>query len=320
MSLGDASKDLRSHRNTRLLLGFMLLIVLYFGARSVRRWYLRASKKPQVITTLTEPSTILPKVVRNEHPRLTETLRTLQIGNRSRTYLELVPEGAQGKKLPLILVMHGDGGTGPGLHDGWAFESASGENAVLLYPTGTDRSWDLDARGLESDGTPKNEDTAFILGLIAHAKRTLPIDETKIFGAGYSSGAFFLNMISCRHAGTFRALGSNAAGAPYSEDETSFDGYARCPGEKPMPIIALHGTSDFGVSLASGRFTAQYWAHENGCSLHEVETTGYPECLAQRGCPSGNDVVYCEIDGLGHWVWDKNSEATWTFFLNHGAK
>ena len=81
-----------------------------------------------------------------------------------------------------------------------------------------------------------------------------------------------------------------------------------------MAALALHGERDFTVTLDSGRYTAEYWAYVNGCRTEEMETTGYPECRAYRGCPTGKAVAFCAVPPLGHWVWDRAAEASWTFF------
>jgi poly(3-hydroxybutyrate) depolymerase len=80
-------------------------------------------------------------------------------------------------------------------------------------------------------------------------------------------------------------------------------------------MLALHGEDDYGVTLSSGRFSAEYWAYVNGCKTDEMETTGYEQCRVFRGCPTGKAVGFCPIPGLGHWVWDHAAEASWSFFL-----
>ena len=144
-------------------------------------------------------------------------------------------------------------------------------------------------------------------------------DPKKVFGTGYSSGAYVMNFMACEHPGFFRAIASNAGSAPYGRSDTFSNGYTRCKNQEPLPMLALHGDRDFTVTLQSGRFSADYWGYVNGCEAGTVETTGYPQCQGFRGCKNGNDVAYCEIPGLGHWVWDRHAEATWTFFKLHGA-
>ena len=205
---------------------------------------------------------------------------------------------------PLALA---DGGGASSFHSGYPFETASGAEAILAYPDGIGAGWDLET-------TFENRDVKFAAALIEELASRMPIDRSRLFATGYSSGGFLSNVIACQRSGLLRAIASNAGGAPYKQSQTWPNGYAKCPDQAPIPMLALHGEDDYGVTLDSGRFSAEYWAYVNGCKTDEMETTGYAECRAYRGCPAGKNVAFCQIPGLGHWVWDHAAEATWTFF------
>jgi polyhydroxybutyrate depolymerase len=209
--------------------------------------------------------------------------------------------------LPLVLVFHGDGGDAPGFHQGYPFENASGADAFLAYPDGIGFTWDLES-------TFENRDVKFAEALIDELAKSYPIDRARLFATGYSSGGFLSNVIACQRSGLLRAIASNAGGAPYKQSQTWPNGYSKCPEQAPTPMLALHGEDDYGVTLGSGRFSAEYWAYVNGCKTDEMETTGYQECRVYRGCPAGKAVGFCQVPGLGHWVWDRAAEASWTFF------
>jgi polyhydroxybutyrate depolymerase len=166
----------------------------------------------------------------------------------------------------------------------------------------------------------KHEDEAYLAGIIDTLTKEFSIDPSRVFATGYSSGGFFINVFACHRPGVLRAIASSAAGAPYNQKEKWPNGFAGCPGQKPIPMMALHGTNDFGVTLESGRFSAQYWAYVNGCDLVKQETTVYPECVSYAGCPAKFPVAYCEIPGLGHWVWDHSAEASFAFFEKVAAQ
>jgi polyhydroxybutyrate depolymerase len=268
---------------------------------------------PRLLVVRTSPSTILPALEDANAAQLSISHESIVVAGRPRTYLLVVPKPVPSQhKLALVFDAHGDGGDGPGFHRASPFERASGEAAVVVYPTGLRSTWDIET----TDG---NADHAFLEAIVDRVVRELPVDRARVFGTGYSSGAFLMNFMACAKPGFFRAIGSNAGSAPYQRAQTFPNGYTKCPGQKPVPMIALHGTRDFGVSLQSGRFSAEYWAYVNNCSLSRWETTGYPQCRAFTDCAGGNDVAYCEIDGLGHWVWERHAEATWSFFRAHGG-
>ncbi len=210
-------------------------------------------------------------------------------------------------RYPLIVVLHGDGGTMMSFHDGYPFEHASGAEAFVVYPDGLRATWDLES-------TIDNRDVQFVAALIDDLASRLPVARDSVFATGYSSGGFLSNVLACQKPGLLRAIASNAGGAPYNQRQTWSNGFPKCPGQAPVAMLALHGEQDYGVTLDSGRFSAAYWAYVNGCSTGSMETTGYTQCHVYRGCPAGKAVGFCSIPGLGHWVWDQAAVATWTFF------
>jgi polyhydroxybutyrate depolymerase len=236
-------------------------------------------------------------------------LRHLSVAGRARSFLVLIPK-ARKAGLSLVFSLHGDGGDGVSYHQHAPFEPATNGEAVVVYPTGVGTTWDID----ESMGT---HDFEFIAAIAEQLTREFDIDRKRIFGSGYSRGAYLLNFMACERPGLFRALASNAGSAPYQRAESYPNGYTKCPAQKPIPFLALHGTADYSVTLQSGRFSADYWAYVNGCNVQEWESTILPECRAFVGCPKGLEVAYCEVPGLGHWVWEDHARVSWAFFKKH---
>ncbi len=232
---------------------------------------------------------------------------SMRVGDRMRTYIEVLPPALTTDRPSLVVVLHGDGGDAQSFRRGFPFETASGDGAVVVYLDGLRATWDLD--GAEGE----NEDQTFVERVVADVKARHGLRDA--FGAAYSSGGFLLNLLACRNPGLFRAIATNAAGGPYSEKGRHPNGYVKCERQAPVAMMALHGTQDFGVPLAGGKFSAAYWAYVNGCNTVDAETTGYAQCYAYRACPPGKAVAYCEIPGLGHWVWDEAATASWTFFM-----
>ena len=236
------------------------------------------------------------------------SMRTLNVAGERRRFLVRAPRETSAAPLPLVLVFHGDGWTAPRFHEAFSFERASGSGAVLVYPEGIGETWRL------GDVTP-NPDVLFVEAMLAEG--TLPrFDRSRVFLVGYSSGGFFANVFACQRSTTIRAISSSAGGAPYDQEETWPNRFPKCPRQAPVATLVLHGEHDFSVGLDSGAFTATYWGYVNGCDPVEREGTGYPECLAHRGCLPGKSVVFCSIPALGHWMWSSAAEASWAFFSN----
>jgi polyhydroxybutyrate depolymerase len=292
-----------------LTLGVCVLGLLLFVARQ-RGFFDRAA--PKQLVQRTTPSLILPELERvTGNAKVRVTQETVNVDGTQR-HFELVVPRELGHAVPVIFVLHGDGGDGPGFHAASPFEHASGDDAIVVYPSGMSATWDLDT-------ARSNRDHVFLEAIIDHLSALYTVDRRRIFGTGYSSGAFLVNFMACERPGFFRAIASNAGSAPYGRSQRYPNGYTKCDKQKPVPMLALHGGLDYTVTLQSGRFSADYWAYVNGCAIGTWETTGYLECKAYQGCIAGNDVAYCEIADLGHWVWSRHAEATWSFFREHGA-
>lgn len=269
----------------------------------------RHEKRAVQLSTIDGESTVLPRATKPAVAETRTSTRGIVVAGKDRRYFFIEPSKLEsGKPMPLVLVFHGDGGDAVGFHRAWPFERASGDGAFVAYLDGLGSTWDLET-------TKNNRDIAFVDAVVQELAASHPIDRARIFATGYSSGGFFSNVLACHRPGLLRAIASNAGGAPYNQREKWGNGYPKCPGQEPVATLALHGERDFGVDLSSGRFSAEYWAYVNGCKTDEMETTGYPECHAFRGCPDAKAVAFCSIPTLGHWVWDQAADASWTFFL-----
>lgn len=243
--------------------------------------------------------------------RVNVTTETVQVGSDTREYVLAVPKTYDAaRSYPLVLVFHGDGGTGAGIRAGYTFDAVSNDDAIVAYPSGLLQTWDL--------YTPveTNRDVAFVAGLIGALKARLTIDTTRVFGTGFSNGSFFINQLACMKSGLLRAIASHAGGAPYEPDvHTAFaNGYFKCSdGETGVAALVVHGTADNVVELSSGQFSAEYWRYVNGCSNASQATAPAP-CVKYTGCPTDRPVVMCIVPDLGHGVWIQGPQTSWDFF------
>jgi polyhydroxybutyrate depolymerase len=225
------------------------------------------------------------------------------------SYVVAVPKSyAATRKYPLVLVVHGDGGDGAGMRAYHPLDSESGEDAIVVYPSGKVHTWDL------STPFDQNTDQQYIESLIAAMKAKYSID--RVFAVGWSSGGFLVNILACRRAGIFNAIVSHAGGAPFEIPESKdANGYQLCANSPKYPALITHGASDGTVDPGSGDFDAQFWAHYNGCDPDpgtRVDTTPSP-CKKHSGCPADKPVELCLIPGNGHGVWSQAIPVEWAF-------
>jgi polyhydroxybutyrate depolymerase len=242
---------------------------------------------------------------------VTVTNETMEFDGTTRTYVLAKPVDYDASKTyPLVIAFHGNPGLATGMAQNLPFDPASKKEAVIVYPQAASDSWDL------YTPTQYNADMYFIEALPAEIKaHKANIDESLVFGFGYSGGGFFLTQFTCRFGGVFKAISINAGGGP-DEQQMGYDQYENgcyvCPGG-PIATLVTHGENDGEVTWDSGDFTRKCYATTNGCGESLSAITPAP-CETYDGCPTGKPVEWCLIPGLGHGVWSNAVEESWKFF------
>jgi polyhydroxybutyrate depolymerase len=248
-------------------------------------------------------------------PTMAVSTETIDVAGTARAFVLAEPSTYSAtRSYPLVLVLHGDGGDGEKMRSVVQFDAVSAQDAIVAYPSGTD-GWNL------YEPAATNPDLAFLITLVGALEKRFTIDPARVFGIGFSSGAFMLNQVGCRRPSLFRAIVPHSGGAPSEpRDPTATrweNGYTRCAnqtlGSGPA-VMVVHGTADADVSFESGDFTASYWAFINGCETTRSTPAATPPCLRQDACPPGKPVVFCPIADLGHAYWSSAAKVAWQFF------
>lgn len=256
----------------------------------------------------------------------TTTDETMQHGGVERSYHLHVPPGIEehattgdagneAATVPLVLALHGRGGTGPGTADLTGFDAVADEHGfIVAYPTGIDNEWNY-VDGIQGYdlNTP---DLEFLRVLVADLSARYPVDPARVYVAGFSNGGYMAQHLACKAADLFAAYASVGAA-----------GYGGQPGNcgdpEPVSILFIHGTADAVVPfaglrqegpngpvtvLASVEQTFVYWAYRLGCS-DDVRPTVLPTVLSPSmevhvlealDCPPGYELQTVVIVGGGH--------------------
>ncbi|MCB1396147.1 MAG: alpha/beta fold hydrolase [Rhodobacteraceae bacterium] len=186
-----------------------------------------------------------------------------------------VPPGA-GAEAPVVLVLHGAGGTGPALRRRSGFDQiARAQGLVAVYPTAPGRRW--------NDGRQPDEprdDVAALLALVARVVEGGVGDAGRLYVVGHSNGGGMAMRLACavpeRLAGIAVGAAKTLVGAPCARPN------------RPVPALFVHGTADaaaphggrrrdsadrriaeiatrFGETLSAAD-TLSLWSRNNGCS------------------------------------------------------
>jgi len=233
--------------------------------------------------------------------KVTATDETITVLGTSRTYQLVVPKSYDAaRKYPLIIALHGDGQDGPGFRAVLTWDDVAGDDAIVAYPTGAvDLFTEYDM----------NPDQLLVGATVDDVKTKRSIDPTKIWGFGYSKGAFMLNEIQCRKSGILTAMAFHAGSAPQEMRDAT--GYPVCPGVTGLPVLATEGDQNTDIGADYG---ANYWAMVNGCGTSRSPSTP-AACQKTDGCPADKPVVYCLAPGVVHYpIWDQAVNVSWAFY------
>ena len=237
---------------------------------------------------------------------------SFRVANQDAEYqLSTPPSYDPATAYPLGFGFHGRNRTGPNCHDGdcAGFQSVMGDYAVLVYMTALGG-----ALGWEGSGE-REINVQFFEELLAHVKATYCVDEKRVFVAGTSSGAHFVNVLGCRFGDRLLATAPVAGYLPERN----------CVGQ--IPALVIHGVDD--PSFSAGVEARDFYIGRNGCESTAVPPLGPAhdsvvanreshQCVAYQGCDPGKPVVWCEhseggYDGSTHG-WPKfGGQQIWDF-------
>ena len=233
--------------------------------------------------------------------------QSITVGGTKRTYELFLPDTYDNhRSFPLVLVFHGDGGTGANIRGAFPLEAAATGGGVFVYPDGESNTWQIDG----ADGVTK--DIAFIDALAAELAKTRCTDPKRIFAVGFSKGAYFVDQYACLGKTPLRGVVAHSGGGPFGVTglATKYDdsGNLVCP-DAPIPAMQIIGGAD---DVPEAQKARDYWQRVNGCKTTSSPTAPAP-CVTYDGCTAALPEIYCEIPGLGHQIWSGAPKTVWDF-------
>src|SRR3954469_17656023 len=250
----------------------------------------------------------------------------LQSGGSDRPFLLYVPKGYDGSTpLPLLLNLHGSGGNGPaqmetsqmrGYADSAGFLVAAPNGGAIA---GTGHAWVVPGSPPRGDPPPGGypDDVKYLREVIAAVQGMSCQNRAKVFIAGHSGGGRMASAMGCNAADVVTAIVANVglrAGAP----RTGSNGVAEpdpatCNPSRPLPVVAVHGTSDKtnpydGGGLPDWQYTVPQavarWAELLGCEPQETVTSFSPTVdeISHAGCRGYSSITLYRVSG-GEHVW-----------------
>ncbi len=273
-----------------------------------------------------------------------DTRQTLLSGGRTRTYDLHWPNGREHQpSLPLVVVLHGGGGTAAGARRISGMDDAADRKGfVVAYPQGA--GWGNLTRGTWNAGgccgyamNRQVDDVGFLRAMLEEIERTSHTDPARVYVTGMSNGGMMAYRLACELSDHIAAI-APVAGAL---------NYVPCTPAQPVSVIIFHGTMDQHVPYDGGQgptarerrldppvsAAVSFWATHDHCApTPRIDTHGTVTRQQYQGCAEETDVVLYTIAGQGHawpggqrgWRFgDAPSQALsatdtmWAFFARH---
>lgn len=223
-----------------------------------------------------------------------------------------------GEPAPLIVLLHGYGGSGNQIEAYFGLEHVAQERGILLvHPSGTpdaygNRFWDAAEACCRRDSPPV-DDSTYLNDILDAVSQRYAVDPERVWFVGHSNGGFMSYRMACDHADRVAAIVSLAG--------TSHLDPTLCRPSSTVSVLQIHGTQDYVIAYEGGEiFDREYpgvlplltsWMKHNTCSGKLSETGGRldldsdvdgeeTEVLRAGGCPEGIDVELWRIKDGSH--------------------
>jgi polyhydroxybutyrate depolymerase len=220
--------------------------------------------------------------------------------------------------VPLVLDLHGSGGTADGQARNSGFESVAAREGFAVASLQADGGrWNVPVQENRAD------DVAYVGDVINDVARLLCTDTARIYATGFSGGGRMSSLLGCKLNTQIAAI------APVS----GLRWPAPCGG-RPIPVLTFHGLADSQnpyAGNAEGRGDEWLesvpdalagWARHNECNIDIIldDPPGPLSAMHYAKCRNDAEVRMIRIDGLGH-TWTRKevdtTEVMWQFFKTH---
>lgn len=249
-----------------------------------------------------------------------------------------VPAGFQeGKKYPLVVVLHGYTINGFLQQAYLGIKSLVDDGeAFVVAPTGVYNSenkpfWNADPACCDFEGIDP-DDVGYLSTLIEDIAGTWPIEREMIYLIGHANGGFMAYRLACERADLPAAIVVIAGAASLDP--------AACSPSRSVSVLHMHGTADIEFPYAGGGMfggtpgspgaveSVSRWAAFDGCDptlspgeIYDLDSVvaGAETRTESFGCPTGVGVSLWSMEGTEHLPGMTTTfvPAVWPWLLEH---
>jgi polyhydroxybutyrate depolymerase len=265
------------------------------------------------------------------------TTISVTVGDTGRSTLLHLPKSGS-KPAPLILLLHGSGGTGAQMLEASKLAATADAHGFIVaapdagIPAARGFVWNIPGVPSVSGKLPgpgDADDVAFLGKVIDWLAANRCVDPARVYATGLSGGGRMSSWLGCVAADRFAAIAPVVglrAGNPLASNPRVPDP-ATCQPSRPMPVIAFAGDADKTNPIQGGgagywQYTMATaltrWADLDSCRAGPVQRDLSPQLYEVRyaDCRAGAEVIGRITRGAGH-VWTADNEEMWAFFARH---
>lgn len=241
----------------------------------------------------------------------------IMVDSISRSYTLYIPEKSKDKRLPLLIALHGGGGTGVNMIKLTDFNDYADEYGfAIVYPDGIEKHWN-DRREVNRKYINGKEidDVKFLTNLIDTLIFKYNIDSNRVFVTGISNGGAMSFYLALHIPNKLSGVAPVAISMPtHMINNDSI--------VTPIPIMIIFGDEDPFVPFNGGEISlwnikrgkvvpvkeaVDFWVKNNNCN-EEPEVTYLNKKMDNTKAikyeynpkQNGAEVVYWLIEGGGH--------------------
>jgi polyhydroxybutyrate depolymerase len=235
---------------------------------------------------------------------------------RDRTaHVYVPPNLPTGRRVPLLVALHGGTGWGTQFERTSGFDALADEHGfIVVYPDGIGVGPNADLLRTWNGGVccgpavrQNVDDVAFLRQLVSTLSEQHRVDPDRVFATGHSNGMIMAYRLLCEASDVFVAAAGQAGTL----------GVDDCHPSRPVSLRHIHGTADQNIPLDGGRGSASIagvdfpspragiktFAAADGCRSARTTTEGPVTTKRWRHCDGRTEVELVTVDGASHaWM------------------